>query len=267
MGSHDALNAISWVLARPRSAFKRGADKTDTESGDRFNPPPDQPCPVSTTPRMVEYRRGPIALFGPRVRDRIRVTGARVTLDERVDCVRRPSKLVMSLLMPLVPMAGGCFTAAPPPDYPGSPDADSTSGKCFTHQDAERMSDQVLQLVNLERGEADLPPVNPDPTLARIADEYACKMIEEEFFGHRDPANDHGPGERAVAARYAFFAVGENLAAGQESPAEVMKVWMESPSHRAIILDGRWTEVGIAVRVGGKHGIYWVQEFGDPAGY
>ena len=127
------------------------------------------------------------------------------------------------------------------------------------------MADQVLQLVNLERGASDLPPVVLDPALEKIAGEYACRMIDDEFFGHRDPVDDHGPGERAIAGRYPFYAVGENLAAGQETAAEVMKVWMESPSHRANILDERWTEVGVAVRVGGKHGIYWVQEFGDPA--
>lgn len=166
----------------------------------------------------------------------------------------------------LLPLLGGCFSAAPLAEVNGTPVPGSTSGKCFTSDAAERMVDQVLQLVNLERGEESLPPVVLDPTLARIAGDYACRMIDDDFFGHRDPINDHGAGERAVAARYAFYAVGENLAAGQESAVEVMKVWMASPAHRAIILDGRWTEVGISVRFGGTHGVYWVQEFGDPAG-
>ena len=58
----------------------------------------------------------------------------------------------------------------------------------------------------------------------------------------------------------------ENPAAAQSTAADVMRVGMESDSHRANILDHRWTEIGIAVRVGGEHAIYWVQEFGDPAG-
>jgi len=160
-------------------------------------------------------------------------------------------------------MGTGCFTAAPEGDS-GNGGA-SASAKCLTAEDAEKMADQVLQLVNLERGEAGLPPVVVEDTLEQLADDYACRMIEGGFFGHRDPVQNHGPGERAVAAKYSFFAVGENLAAGQDTPAEVMRVWMESPSHRAIILDRQWSEIGIAVRVGGTHGIYWVQEFGDPA--
>jgi uncharacterized protein YkwD len=168
----------------------------------------------------------------------------------------------LSVLASLV-FAGGCFTAAPASNAQG--DGGAALAKCSAPETADRLADQVLQLVNLERGEADLPPVVLNPSLSKIADDYACRMIENDFFGHRDPAGGHGPGERAIAGRYAFYAIGENLAAGQETPTEVMKVWMQSPSHRAIILDERWTEIGISVRHGGKHGIYWVQEFGDPA--
>ena len=40
---------------------------------------------------------------------------------------------------------------------------------------------------------------------------------------------------------------------------------MESPAHRDIILDEKWSEVGLSVRFGGEFSIYWVQEFGAPA--
>lgn len=132
------------------------------------------------------------------------------------------------------------------------------------------MADQVLELINLERTSADPPlaPVARSARLTKIASEYACLMIEEGFFGHRNPITDRGPRERAIAGRYYFFyAVGENLAAGQETPAEVMQGWMESPLHADIILDPAWKEVGVGVRAGGEDGIHWVLEFGDPANY
>lgn len=160
--------------------------------------------------------------------------------------------------------AGGCF-------IPSQTDGVESEGfadvaRCIVPDDSERLVDQVLQLVNLERSDADLPPVVVNPSLQKIADEYACRMIVEDFFGHTDPESGHGPGDRAVLSKYAFYAIGENLAAGQETPTEVMRVWMESPAHREIILDEKWTEVGISVRGGGKYSIYWVQEFGAPAG-
>ena len=158
--------------------------------------------------------------------------------------------------------AGGCFT----------PNADSDSGlfsaisaKCLSPDDADRLADQVLELVNLERAQLDLQPVVANSALAKIAEDYACRMIENGFFGHKDPINGRSALERAAAAKYMFYAIGENLAAGPESSGEVMKAWMESPSHREIILDPSWREIGIAVRTGGEYSIYWVQEFGDPA--
>ena len=155
----------------------------------------------------------------------------------------------------------GCFATA------ASNVRSDESAPCVTPEDPERMADQVLQLVNLERAEADLPPVTRNPALEHIADDYACRMIGENFFGHTDPVTGYGPGDRAVVGKYSFYAIGENLAAGQPTAAEVMKVWMDSPSHRDIILDEKWSEVGISVRSGGEYSIYWVQEFGDPADY
>ena len=161
----------------------------------------------------------------------------------------------------------GCFSAAPGSDdgVPGSKEIGAA--RCLSPEDAIRLEDQAFQLVNLERAEAGLPPVVIDPALQKIAAGYACRMIEEGFFGHRDPASEYGPGERAMIGKYSFFAVGENLAAGQETAADVMRVWMESPSHKAIILDDRWSELGMAVRLGGLYSIYWVQVFGDPTDY
>ncbi len=136
---------------------------------------------------------------------------------------------------------------------------------CETDVDTDVLEDQVLQLVNLERAAHGLAPVVLNAKLNGIAADYACLMIAESFFSHKDPITGRGPGERAIAGKYRFYAVGENLAAGQETAAEVMKLWMESPSHREIILDPKWKEIGLAVRRGGEYGTYWVQEFGDPA--
>lgn len=161
----------------------------------------------------------------------------------------------------------GCFAPAPA----GARDEGTAEAKevvpCATPEDAERMADQVLELINLERGEESLQPVVVNETLAAIAGDYACRMADESFFGHDDPRNGHGPAERAVAGKYRYFAIGENLAAGPETAAQVMRLWMQSETHRAVILDPCWKEVGIAVRVGGEYGTYWVQEFGDPADY
>lgn len=164
-------------------------------------------------------------------------------------------------------LSTGCFTHSNLLE--GQPEslASEVQAKCLTAEDADRMADQVLQLVNLERSTIGLAPVVDNDRLNQVASDYVCLMIEEGFFGHLDPVTGRSPGDRAMAGKYSFYAIGENLAAGQQSAAEVMRVWMESPSHKAIILDQRWQHIGISVRLGGEHGIYWVQEFGDPADY
>ncbi len=165
----------------------------------------------------------------------------------------------------LLAFSAGCFSPVPA-DHQLS-EAGAEAARCKTPEDSERMADQVLELVNLERAQQDLQPVVVNPALTKIAADYSCRLVTGKFFAHQDPESGYGPGERAIAGRYTFYAIGENLAAGQESPAEVMKVWMESTSHRRIILDPSWKEVGIAVRFGGEYGTYWVQEFADPADF
>ena len=172
-------------------------------------------------------------------------------------------KRILSLLaLPL--LAAGCGATEPGDKYDDTSRERESVG-CVTPDEAERMADQVLQLVNLERVATGLTPVVGNPVLVRVAGDYACRMIEDRFFAHEDPYTGYRAGDRALAAQYRFYLIGENLAAGHETPAQAMREWMNSATHRAVILDPRWSEVGIAVRTGGEYGIYWVQEFGIPA--
>lgn len=169
-----------------------------------------------------------------------------------------------ALAVAILGLGSGCYNA--PGGYT-PPEKAALNSQCLTAEDAERMADQVVQLVNLERTAADhdLPPVTVNDALTDVAADYACRMIEESFFDHYDPITGRGPADRAIAGNYAFYAIGENLAAGAETAAEVVQLWMDSPSHREIILDPTWTEIGVAVRDGGEHSPYWVQVFGHPA--
>lgn len=123
---------------------------------------------------------------------------------------------------------------------------------------------QILLLVNRERTARGLPTLIENATLRQQAEEYACELIYYDFFAHENPVTGSTLGDRALDFGYDYLIVGENLAAGQTTPERAMTDWMNSPGHRANILDERFTEIGIAVRIGGDYGIYWVQEFGRP---
>ncbi len=141
----------------------------------------------------------------------------------------------------------------------------ATVARCIVGIDDEILSQRVLSLINIERATVGVSPVTLNDELVNAAESYACTLAGEDFFDHIHPATGEGPGERAAAAGYVYFAVGENLAAGQISAAQVVESWMESKGHRQNLLSPDWKETGIGVRRGGTYGVYWVQLFGKPA--
>lgn len=144
---------------------------------------------------------------------------------------------------------------------------------CETLVGANVMVAEVFELVNEERIAHGLAPVTWNETLAVMADDYCCEMIEFGYFAHANPFIDPPSAQeqlrmRAENAGYtSYWAVGENLAQGQTTPEQVMRDWMNSPGHRDNILDPRWCELGIGLRRAGGGGLlHWVQEFGQPRG-
>src|SRR6185437_3631330 len=109
-----------------------------------------------------------------------------------------------------------------------------------------------------------MPPVTPlvwNNQLEIAAIGHARDMADNHYFNHtsRDGRNME---DRVVLAGYTFkgyrsFAVGENIAQGQMSIAEVMQGWFNSPGHCKNLMNPAFKEVGVA-----KYNDYWVQDFG-----
>ncbi|MFB7643244.1 sigma-70 family RNA polymerase sigma factor [Streptomyces sp. NPDC056084] len=119
---------------------------------------------------------------------------------------------------------------------------------------------QVLDLVNSERGKAGCSALTSNPKLYEAALKHSENMAAQNFFDHTDPSGA-GPGERITAAGYQWSAYGENIARGQADAAAVMDSWMNSPGHRANILNCGFKEIGIGVHYG-SGGPWWTQDFG-----
>ncbi len=139
----------------------------------------------------------------------------------------------------------------------------SSSG-CRTPNDAAAWAAEVLRLTNEARLAIGVDPVEWSAPLASQAEEYACEMIDLDFFAHVNPETGSTLRDRADSFSYEYWAIGENLAGGQTTPAQVVREWLESPSHRENLLNPAYTELGVGVRIGGEYRIYWVQEFGRP---
>jgi len=93
-------------------------------------------------------------------------------------------------------------------------------------------------------------------------------MFSRQYFAHVSP-DGKSAGDLAKESGYDFIIIGENLALGNfKDDAELVKAWMDSPGHRANILNSRYEEIGIAVREDkfeGKNQWLAVQTFGLPA--
>ncbi len=121
---------------------------------------------------------------------------------------------------------------------------------------------QVLALVNEERAAAGCAPVTENARLTRAADDYSDVMAESGVMSHTGPDGSTMT-TRVEAAGYAWSTLGENIARGQADAAAVMESWMNSPGHRANILNCSFKELGVGVHFG-DGGPWWTQNFGAP---
>ncbi|MGW7070562.1 CAP domain-containing protein [Streptomyces sp. NPDC054855] len=131
----------------------------------------------------------------------------------------------------------------------------------FSTQGLAEWASAVLRLTNAERTAARLPPLSPDPLLTAAAQAHSADMVARAFYSHTSPDGGE-PWHRASAAGSTHRAIGENIACGQRTPAEVVDGWMNSPGHRANILKPSFTHLGVGFAGGGSAGTYWTQLFG-----
>lgn len=116
---------------------------------------------------------------------------------------------------------------------------------------------QVFELTNQERAKNGLSPLKANAELNYAADKYAEEMSERGVLSHTGPDGSK-PWDRAEAVGYEARMMGENIAAGQRTPEQVVKGWMDSPGHRANILRFQYADIGV-----GFYNNYWVQNFGS----
>lgn len=125
----------------------------------------------------------------------------------------------------------------------------------------------MVDLTNDDRKKEDLGALKVNPTLVAAAQAKANDMAKKGYFAHDTPDGKNS-WYWFKEAGYSFAYAGENLAVDFTDSEDVVEAWMDSPTHRANILDGRFTEIGIATAVGtykGQKAIFVVQMFGTPA--
>ncbi|MBT2364256.1 CAP domain-containing protein [Streptomyces sp. ISL-10] len=141
-----------------------------------------------------------------------------------------------------------------------APDGSSRTTRAAGDGTSSGPEAQVLALVNEERAAAGCGPVTASERLTQAADDYSDVMADSGVMSHTGPDGSTMT-TRVEAAGYAWSTLGENIARGQADAASVMDAWMQSPGHRANILNCSFNELGIGVHFG-DGGPWWTQNFG-----
>ncbi|MFI9336964.1 CAP domain-containing protein [Streptomyces althioticus] len=154
-------------------------------------------------------------------------------------------------------------TEEPAQDRRTAPDTerkagDQSQGKGQTSAESTAAA-AVLRLVNAERAKVGCSPVTADGALTTLATAFSDDMADRGFFDHTDPDGDT-PWDRAQAAGIGNLG-GENIARGQADAEAVMEAWMNSPGHKANILNCDFKTLGVGVHMG-PGGPWWTQNFG-----
>lgn len=125
----------------------------------------------------------------------------------------------------------------------------------------------IISFTNAARSENGMPPLIPNSELDKVAELRLRDMFAKQYFAHYSPEG-RGAADEANVVGYEYLAIGENLALGNfEGDSGVVDAWLNSPGHRANILNNGYTEIGVAAEKGifeGKNVWLAVQIFGLP---
>ena len=133
---------------------------------------------------------------------------------------------------------------------------------------------EVLALTNSARARARscggrrfaaAPPLRWNAALAQAALDHSEDMARHDYFEHR-ARDGSDAAQRAARHGYRWKRIGENIAAGQGGPAQVVDGWIASPGHCVNLMEPAYAEMGAgyAVAPASRSKIYWTQVFGTP---
>ncbi|KAG2830897.1 hypothetical protein JG687_00002584 [Phytophthora cactorum] len=137
-----------------------------------------------------------------------------------------------------------------------------TSRSLQTYTQTDDYQIKMLELVNEQRTANSLSLLCMNGKLLPSALHHSKDMAANDFMGHNG-SDGSTMEERITEAGFDWTAVGENVAAGQETVSDVMTAWMNSPEHKANILgDYKMFGTAYAYNADGTYKHYWTQDFG-----
>ena len=118
---------------------------------------------------------------------------------------------------------------------------------------------EVFNLINQQRENNGLPALKIDNELQKVARIKAQDMVDKNYFSHNSPTYG-SPFDMMKSFKISYKTAGENIA-GNNSNSAAVTAWMNSPGHKANILNSSFNYTGVGVVTGSKYGKIYVQMF------
>lgn len=152
-----------------------------------------------------------------------------------------PNPTYPQMIKPIEP--GGAY-----PIYPGEALPEISQPPAISGSFSEQLEEGIFNLVNTERASQGLPALRPNDALSDVARRKSLNMGDLGYFSHTAP-DGTTTADWLRSEGHAFSRWGENIANfGVNATAkEIMNGWMNSPGHRANILDHNFTLLGVGV--------------------
>ena len=134
-------------------------------------------------------------------------------------------------------------------------ESENTEEPTNDHDGNSNFEKEVFDLTNAERVKQGLKPFVWNDRLADVARAHSTDMANRNFFAHENP-DGLSPFDRMRNAGISYRYAAENIGKGYNTPKDAVDGWMNSPGHRANILNENLTDLGV-----GFHEYHWTQKF------
>jgi uncharacterized protein YkwD len=155
----------------------------------------------------------------------------------------------------LAPLALACLALSLPSAAAAAPCANADLVPTEANVAAVRTA--TLCLLNVERTNHGLKKLRADSQLRKVAQRYSGQMVTHGFFAHvghdGSTLRSRVTNLTSYVSRAARWSLGENLYWGSGSlatPQESVQGWMNSPGHRANVLNAKFRDIGIGITIG-----------------
>ncbi|HUO50169.1 MAG TPA: CAP domain-containing protein [Candidatus Paceibacterota bacterium] len=156
-----------------------------------------------------------------------------------------------------------------PTTQPANPSPQTVQSQTTSNDFVSQVEQDVFTETNTERRQNGLSALSWNDTLASVARAHSADMLANNYFNHND-LSGCSPSCRVTNAGYVWQAMGENIYMmsgynldAQGTADKIVQGWMNSPEHRANILNTSYTQTGVGIAVQGST-VYATSDYAQP---